>query len=325
MINESAILIAIEQLMQKVSSTLDQELKTKRRYAQKLRAYTRQCCDLIPGFKQLRLHEIQLMFPLDRFQGVVDVVDRICLQNNLSYNELPYTDHYRLICIAMHIFPSLWKREQASFREQEMKNRLGLAAYIADIFSKHSYTLWVRVELKYLTESLDILSIVDVAAHLAKLRKRISDKDTCFNGLVGFAWALEQGGETGAYHCHLLLIYNGSKYQWDHDLAEKVGLLWVEITQGYGCYRNLNSYEHRKKHIDNGTDGLGMIKREKNPDKVKNAKILALYLAVPEKFDQRLRAKVYGMKTFGHGQFKLSPYLLRQAAREADENIQLPF
>ncbi|EJB8497461.1 hypothetical protein MW349_003547, partial [Acinetobacter baumannii] len=48
-------------------------------------------------------------------------------------------------------------------------------------------------------------------------------------------------------------------------------------------------------------------------------------LAVPEKFDQRLRAKVYGMKTFGHGQFKLSPYLLRQAAREADENIQLPF
>jgi len=49
MINETETLIALEQLILEVSRTLDSELLTYRRNEQKLRAYARQCCDLIPS------------------------------------------------------------------------------------------------------------------------------------------------------------------------------------------------------------------------------------------------------------------------------------
>ncbi len=51
MINETETLIALEQLILEVSQTLESERLTHRRNEQKLRAYARRGCDLIPELK----------------------------------------------------------------------------------------------------------------------------------------------------------------------------------------------------------------------------------------------------------------------------------
>ncbi len=204
MLNETEILMAIERLIIEVSQVLEKGDQTKRSTIQKLRAYARQGCDLVPAFKQMFTRNLQLMFPVNQFIRVIEVVDRLNQQYGWLHTEIPYTDEYIQICRALYVSQAAWRRDQNNFYKQEYENRFKLEEYLRKIIQKHCKTLWVREELKYYTESLDELSIADVERHLKTLRKRISDKDTCFKDLVGYAWALEQGGETGAYHIHLL-------------------------------------------------------------------------------------------------------------------------
>lgn len=323
MLNETEILMAIERLIIKVSLVLEKGDQTKRSTIQKLRAYARQGCDLVPAFKQMFTRNLQLMFPVNQFIRVIEVVDHLNQQYGWPHTEIPYTDEYIQICRALYVSQAAWRRDQNNFYRQEYDNRFKLEQYLRNIIQKHCKTLWVREELKYYTESLDELSIADVERHLKTLRKRISDKNTCFKDLVGYAWALEQGGETGAYHIHLLLIYNGSIREADWWHADLVGDLWGEITGVFGKGFNKHTAKERKSYKEKGLDGLGMVKRE-DVTKVNNAIRLGLYLADPTKYEQRLRVKVFGMKTFSHGQFTPSLYMLRQS-READDDIKLPF
>lgn len=49
---------------------------------------------------------------------------------------------------------------------------------------------------------------------------------------VGYAYRLEQGGKSKGYHCHLLVIYNGSERCRDAYLGQSIGELWQDkITQ----------------------------------------------------------------------------------------------
>jgi hypothetical protein len=323
MINETETLIALEQLILEVSQTLDSERLTHRRNEQKLRAYARQCCDLIPVFKQLISQGLQLMFPVDQFKRVLDIANRLFLQYGLTEQEIPYVDQYIEICQAMYVSPAAYQRDQRKFHDQECNNRFELEQYLGNLIQKHCKTLWVRVDLKYFSESLDEISILDVDRHFKAFRKRLSDKDTCFRGLVGYVWALEQGGGTGAYHVHLLLIYNGSSREGEWKIASEVSALWENMTDGLGTAYNLQDAKHRATYQVTGRDGLGLVER-KDLSKISNAFRLAKYLTQPEKYDQRLRAKVPRMRTFACGQFKPSPYMLSQSRMVSNE-IELPF
>lgn len=227
------------------------------------------------------------------------------------------------ICLAMYVSPAAYKRDQRKFHDQECNNRFELEEYLRNLIQKHCKTLWVRVELKYFSDSLDEISILDVDRHFKAFRKRLSDKDTCFRDLVGYIWALEQGGGTGAYHVHLLLIYNGSLREGEWKIASEVCALWENITDGLGTAYNLQDVKYRATYQATGRDGLGLVER-KDTLKLANALRLAMYFTQPEKYDQRLRAKVPRMRTFACGQFKPSPYMLRQSYRSSNE-IELPF
>ncbi|MGG2096203.1 inovirus-type Gp2 protein [Acinetobacter haemolyticus] len=315
--NETETLIAIEQLILEISQTLDNERLSQRRNEQELRVYARQCCDLIPAFKQLISKNIQLMFPVDQFMYVLDIAHRLYLQYGLTEQEIPYVDQYMEICLAMYVSPAAYQRDQRKFYHQECNNRFELEEYLRNLIQKHCKTLWVRVELKYFSDSLDEISILDVDQHFKAFRKRLSDKDTCFRGLVGYVWALEQGGETGAYHVHLLLIYNGSLREGEWKIASEVCTLWENMTDGLGTAYNLQDAKHRATYQAAGRDGLGLVER-KDTHKLDNAFRLAMYFTQPEKYDQRLRAKVPRMRTFACGQFKPSPYMLRQSCMNSN-------
>ena len=154
--------------------------------------------------------------------------------------------------------------------------------------------------------------------HVLRLRKRISQKHTCFKNLKFNAWCLEQAPK-GSYHVHLILIYDGSTSTYDCILARWVGRVWMdEITEGLGYYWNCHTCKHADEDLESDgssmvnnsstqeeknykyLNGLGMIKR-KDPIGLERLKAVYGYLAriTAKKIDQRLRVRVKGMRIFG--------------------------
>lgn len=197
------------------------------------------------------------------------------------------------------------KLEDNARYHQECRNKQNLERYVRDLLSHYSRLLIVRLDLKYLQESSHLVTIEDFSTHMNKLREFIGNKKTCFEYLQGNAWALEQGDENGGLHCHLLLIYDGSKRQKDYHLAQEVGEKWQRITGGMGTYYNYHDTENKQRYETNDKLGIGMIHRNK-PKQVENAVCTSLYLTKPDKRDQYLKIWVPSMRTFGHGIYRIN-------------------
>ncbi len=192
---------------------------------------------------------------------------------------------------------------KTDFAFQEQRNSQSLLNYLDYFTKKYSRLLIVRVDLKI---KLEFAHAVDVEAFndfMNDIREDLGRKRGCFEHLRGYAWAIEQGVDNGSLHCHLLLIYNGDKRQKDWFLGEAIGKRWLEITEGVGWYNNGNTPERKRAYERQGTLGIGMIHRN-SPLEVHNAIYAALYLTRPDKYEQRLKAKLPNMRTFGHGTYR---------------------
>lgn len=194
------------------------------------------------------------------------------------------------------------------FAQQEKNNTENLEDYIGKLFHHYSKLLIVRVDLAYRNDAKGQINIEKFYKHFEKMRNRLSNKDTCFEHLHGYAWALEQSTENnGGYHAHSLLIYDGTKVQNGSTYAQRAGEKWQEITQGHGCYFNPHSKEYIHKLRMAGCEiGLGMVTRDREGDWERLLSVIN-YLTLPEKDTQRLRVKaIKDMQTFGHGEFENS-------------------
>lgn len=195
-----------------------------------------------------------------------------------------------------------------SWHDQESKNRNSLESYVRDLIDHYSKSLVVRIDLMYKEEDRDLVTVDMFNNHMKKLRELISNKKSCFKYLQGYAWALEQGGKRGGFHCHLLLIYDGARREGDCALAIEVAKKWSDITEELSAYYNCNSNKNKKKHqvkdeFGNDRLGVGMIHRNKLRE-VENAIHVALYLTKLNKKDQQLKVWVTNMRTFGHGTYR---------------------
>ena len=205
---------------------------------------------------------------------------------------------------------------KTDFAFQEQRNSQSLLNYLNYFTKKYSRLLIVRVDLKIKLELAHLVDVETFQGFMNQLMKAIQrDKETekkrktnsnmnidkgCFEDLRGYAWAIEQGVESGGLHCHLLLIYNADKRQQDWYLGEAVGKRWVEITEGLGYSSNGNTTERKREYKRRGTLGIGMIHTD-NLLEVKNAIYAALYLTRPDKYEQRLKAWTPSMRSFGRG------------------------
>lgn len=188
------------------------------------------------------------------------------------------------------------------FSSNNRRNRNHLKAYFNDLVESHRKLLLVRVDLSYRFN--DQPSIKQFERDVNKLVRRIQDKDTIFKDQVGYVYRLEQGGKSRGYHCHLLVIYNGSLRVRDDYLAQSIGELWLEkITKEDGIFFNCNQASHKKYYKDLDQLGIGMIER-RNLKEVENAWLAISYLTDPQKDKQYLRASVQGMRQFSKGQSK---------------------
>lgn len=204
-------------------------------------------------------------------------------------------DNYKLPIISSEL----------QFQQQEQSNRLSLQEYLSCLFNHYAKLLVVRVDLGYIKETVNQVSIYDFNNHLKTLRDLISNKKTCFENLEGYAWAIEQGFDRG-FHCHLLLIYQGNDRKKDTYLGQIVGEKWQAITNGFGSYFNCNDPAYKKQFAERNQLGLGMVYRGNDSTivTVENAINTGLYLTDPDKIEQAMKVMVPGMRTFGHGQYR---------------------
>ncbi|TEU28524.1 YagK/YfjJ domain-containing protein [Alkanindiges illinoisensis] len=189
------------------------------------------------------------------------------------------------------------KHERFIRRQQQQRrsNFSRLVDKFERLVARHCKLLLVRVDVSYQYEA-DI-DIHQFNADLRRLRRRIQSRDTCFKDVLTYSWAIEQGREKG-YHCHFLLIYNGSKCMRDGYYGEQMAEVWQDITGGDGYSFNCNRKGHKDNYRRFGTLGIGMIHRS-NEREVENALKAISYLARAEKEDQHLRARIPGMRCFG--------------------------
>lgn len=196
------------------------------------------------------------------------------------------------------------ERDLHQFRLQEQDNTESLLEYAEQLFNHYTKLLIVRVDLGYLNDSKQQITIEQFYRNFEIMRNRLSNQDTFFSNLHGYSWAIEQGKERG-YHVHLLLMYDGTKVQNGSYYAQRVGEKWQEITQGHGCYFNLHNKEYIHKLRMAGCDiGIGMVSRNNEGDWERFVTVIE-YLTDPAKDEQRLRVKcLRNMQTFGKGQFE---------------------
>lgn len=194
---------------------------------------------------------------------------------------------------------------KTDFAFQENRNGQSLYEYTSFFLHEYKRLLIVRVDLKIKAESAHLIGIEAFNGFMNALRDDLGRKRGCFEHLRGHAWAIEQGVDNGGLHCHLLLLYNGDKRQNDWYLGDAVGKRWVEITEGIGWYFNCNTSEHKQYYESRGTLGTGMIHLH-NLSEVNNAVNTALYLTRPDKYEQRLKAWLPNMRSFGRGTISAS-------------------
>lgn len=198
-------------------------------------------------------------------------------------------------------FKRHYRRHKCQLRDHrysESKNTKNLVKRMEKMSQQYARILVVRVDLAYPLKYQDQIGIQEFSDDMAVLRTRLRDHDTVFDGLVEYAWALEQGKGKG-YHCHLLLVYKGSERRNAYWLANQVGKLWDKITEGQGCHFNCHEAAYLKQFSDLNRLGIGMIHR-KDLDEVNNMLNTVKYLARSEKEAQHLRVKTAKrMRTFG--------------------------
>lgn len=193
--------------------------------------------------------------------------------------------------------------EDDRFARQELKNRESLEIYLRQLLNHYARLLFVRVDFAIQQQYQSEIDIRQFHNLMKKMSNRYSNRDGCFSGLQGFAWAIEQG-ETKGFHCHVLLIYDGSKHQNDFGIGLAVSQYWHQLTEGRGSCFISNAPDYKAQFEEQGKLGIGMIHRSQ-PLQVENAINSAVYLVNPEKKYQNLRVRVPRMRTFDHGNFNV--------------------
>ncbi|EJD9017060.1 inovirus-type Gp2 protein [Salmonella enterica subsp. enterica serovar Newport] len=109
------------------------------------------------------------------------------------------------------------------------------------LFERYSKLLMLRVDFSYLQDSDshgkgDIHSTV---ADITLLIQRSGD----INGLVGYAWVLEQTEQHG-YHIHAVFYLNGQKHRRAWTVFEALRDTWKYVTWGEGHTYRCEPKEH---------------------------------------------------------------------------------
>ena len=288
-LNPSRVLINIEQFVERTIAS---------RYA--WREFHDELIDLVLDLHDIFDFELQYSAYVE---AMLELIWRNTLDSEVDIEQINNLS-FKQVQQGFDLFRSDRDKELKAFYRLESYNRAKLKDYLGDLISHYGKLLFVRVDLAYLKDKQHQVNVWQFQQDVRELLGFIQDGDRCFRDLEGYAWALEQGEEKG-FHCHLLLIYNGSTRQKDYYLADQTIQRWQEITEGHGYGFNCNTPEHKNQFRKMDSLGIGMIHRD-NDREVQNAINACSYLVNPEKSHQQLRVRPMRMRSFGTGSYKRS-------------------
>ena len=202
----------------------------------------------------------------------------------------------------LHAHRGMIREEIKSFIRRKESNREALLEEFEGAIKGYYSVLVIRVDLSYSKDGMSDITVYDFYQHINRLRAVITDKNGCFDALVTYAIALEQGITKG-FHAHLALVINRSEHQSDYKIAEGVIEKWNEITLGKGTGWNINATENKENYEKQGRLGIGDIRRT-IPEQGNNALGAVAYLSDPDKYEQTLLVKPRGRKTFYKGDYQ---------------------
>ena len=202
----------------------------------------------------------------------------------------------------LHAHRGMIREEIKSFIRRKESNREALLEEFEGAIKGYYSVLVIRVDLSYSKDGMSDITVYDFYQHINRLRAVITDKNGCFDALVTYAIALEQGITKG-FHAHLALVINRSEHQSDYKIAKGVIEKWNEITLGKGTGWNINATENKENYEKQGRLGIGDIRRT-IPEQGDNALGAVAYLSDPDKYEQTLLVKPRGRKTFYKGDYQ---------------------
>ncbi|EMU6157650.1 inovirus-type Gp2 protein, partial [Yersinia enterocolitica] len=109
------------------------------------------------------------------------------------------------------------------------------------------------------------------------------------SGVAGFFWVIEYG-EDSKFHSHTVVYLDGQKKRKTFPLAERIGALWKEITQGEGKY-------HRCEYKGSYKADINQIISHRDTDYIQGLRYIISYLAKQE--------QKYGMNIYGSSEVPL--------------------
>ena len=224
----------------------------------------------------------------------------------------------------LHAHRGMIREEIKSFIRRKESNREALLEEFEGAIKGYYSVLVIRVDLSYSKDGMSDITVYDFYQHINRLRAVITDKNGCFDALVTYAIALEQGITKG-FHAHLALVINRSEHQSDYKIAKGVIEKWNEITLGKGTGWNINATENKENYEKQGRLGIGDIRRT-IPEQGNNALGAVAYLSDPDKYEQTLLVKPRGRKTFYKGDYRImvAQYLIQKKIEESKNGMRRP-
>ncbi len=186
--------------------------------------------------------------------------------------------------------------ERRQHRYNESLNADKLDIRLDELTDAYQALLVVSIELSY-KQNVNIQRVSD---DLHDLRRKIN-RSKYGDEILLLVWALEQGSKSKGYHCHIVLIFDERNRTGAWKIADDIGELWEDVTDGDGCYFNCHDRRYLKGYEEKGMVGIGIIYSNVSYQ-VKQMRTVLSYLARPDK-GQHLRIKTSKkMRTFDMSQ-----------------------
>jgi hypothetical protein len=190
-----------------------------------------------------------------------------------------------------------FKKEVRSREYGCVRNYRSTRKYVHALFEKYSRLLVLRVDLSFKSRQLCADGPVTVGAAQKHLERFLNARrsNRVFKDLVGYVWKLEFGNLKG-FHYHCIFFLRGSDARKDEFRASEIGKYWIKVTEGVGCYHNVNA---KKRNYERFGIGVGMIDHTDVEMRENLMRIVGYFFKKEQFLSEKFKKKT---RVFGRGE-----------------------
>lgn len=153
-------------------------------------------------------------------------------------------------------------------------------SHLNDVIDRYSKVIGIRLDFSYNQNSDRYHKDHHcLQQDLRALFKRVEQEP----GVAGFFWVIEYG-EDSKFHSHTVVYLDGQKIRKTFPIAERIGALWKEVTQGEGKHYRCEYKESYKANINK-------VINHRDTDYIHGLRYIISYLA---KQEQKHNTQIYG-------------------------------